>query len=55
MPEETKTMEQLIGAASPELRETYAEFEGLESLLAPPSNPLTHMQSAIDDANFKRA
>lgn len=51
-----KTIEELIREASPEVRETYAELGGLETLLEQPSNnPTALIQQATAHGEFVRA
>jgi predicted DNA-binding protein (UPF0278 family) len=57
MAEELKTIEQVIseGGISPEMREIYAEFGGLEQLLAPSENPIARIQAATQYGENVRA
>lgn len=57
MPDEERTIEQMIaaGEVSPEMRETYAEFGGLEQLLVPSDNPLARIQAATQHGENVRA
>lgn len=55
MADRAKTMEELVAEASPEARETYSEFGGVESLLDPPSSPQSVMDAAMAEGEFRRA
>lgn len=57
MADAEKSIEQMIaaGEVSPEMRECYAEFGGLEQLLEPTQNPVARIQAATQYGESVRA